>query len=1013
MGKSKKPKQEVNEYYLSIHAGVALKVDAITHLNYGDKRMWEGDVTDNTVATINLPDLHGGPKKEGGARGLVYMMLGGDDQLVPDDLAASLGRTAQTCPGFRGVTSLYFTGRQTLLQRLVDGAVEPTSPGAFLLAAGAAVFLSLFSKIGNHRGFYWTANSPYLKNIEVGVRRAPVAPALNPANAMIFAGSRTPRAVCIAIDLSTSMNDAVDGGTRLSVMKDALAPVFNLIKASVDSGVQIDLSVVTFGSPSQTITRRSADGADVDAVNNWVQSRIANATDTDFRAGMNSAKVFFDATSVTIADRFLFFITDGGPSVVSGATPQEIAEQSGAILATMSGVQSFGINIDLTNTSYTEQVDNTASDGVPVVDDGDEAGLTNAVLNALFADDVNGNANPAHMIYEILTDTEAGMGAPASLIDADSFMLAAATLYAEGLGLSMRWTQQDTIENFVTEIIDHIQGTLFVNPRTGLLTLKLIRDDYDAENLRDINPDNADMTDFQRKGWGEVTNEIVVTWTNPDNEQEETITRQDAGAIAAQNGRIISSSRNYYGVRSASVATMLAERDLRAACVPLASAEVELDRTAWDLLPGDVVTLTWPEHGFNGVVMRVGPIDYGTVTDPTIKVSLAEDVFSFATAEYEEPLGSQWEGDNEDPAPAEFSRIITIPAFLAANYLLDAGVDADLQYPEVIAGMLVSSSVGYNFDIWGPTVQADGTTIEEVQATATLAGHVTLAAGLSPEATSTGVTLAELIGGVAPASGAIMIIGNPEHGEDMMEIAVITAEDSGQYTLARGLLDTVPRAWDLGTEAWLLGIDSDISDLDIRSDGEAVSLKALIRTFTGVLDPSGAPPVTATLTGRPHYPNRPANVQVNGVGFSSAANTINAIGTTVTVTWANRNRITENSQYLLWTDASITPETGQTTLIEVLDPDENLLTTHSGLTGTSFVVPAPDYDGIVRLRVWSERTDDDGEFQSLQYFEHWVLVATSTLLATPDDELNEPQFILLSGDATDGDDKIELSGDAA
>lgn len=1009
MGKSKKPKQEVNEYYLSIHAGVALQVDAITHLNYGDKRMWEGEVSENTVATINLPDLHGGPKKEGGVRGLVYMMLGGNDQLVPDDLAVSLGRTAQTCPGFRGVTSLYFTGRQTLLQKLVDGAEEPTSPGAFLLYAGAAVFLSLFSKIGNHRGFYWTANSPYLKNIEVGVRRAPVAPALNPANAMILDGSRTPRAICFAIDLSTSMND----NGRLATLKSALTSVLNLIKASVDSGVQVDLSVVTFGSPSQTITRRSATGADVDVVASWVQSRIANATDTDFRAGINSAKTFFDATSGTIEDRFLFFITDGGPSVVSGATPQEIAEQAGAILDTMGDVQSFGINIDLTNTSYTEQVDNTPADGVPVVDDGDETGLRNAVLNALFADDVNGNANPAHMIYEILTDTEAGMGAPDALVDADSFILAAATLYAEGLGLSMRWTQQDTIENFVTEIIDHIQGTLFVNPRTGLLTLKLIRDDYDAENLRDINPDNADMTDFQRKTWGEITNEIVVTWTNPENEQEETIARQDAGAIAAQNGRIISSSRNYYGVRNASVATMLAERDLRAACVPLASAEVELDRTAWDLLPGDVVTLTWPEHGFDGVVMRVGPIDYGTIADPTIKVSLVEDVFSFATAEYEEPPGSQWESDNEDPEAAEFSRIITVPAFLAANYLIDAGVEADLQYPEVISGMLVSSSVGYNFDIWGPTIQADGSTVQEVQATCTLSGHVTLAAALSAEATSTGVTLSDLVGNIAPGVGAIMMIGNPEHGEDEMEIAVIAAADSGQYTLARGLLDTVPRAWDAGTEAWLLGIDSDISDLDMRSDGEDVSLKALIRTFTGVLDPSAAPAVTATLTGRPHYPTRPANVQVNGVAFSSEADVINAIGTPVTVTWSNRNRLTENSQYLLWTDASITPETGQTTLIEVLDPDENLLTTHSGLSGTSFVVPAPDYDGTVRLRVWSERSDDDGDFQSLQYFEHWVLVATSTLLSTPDDELDEPQFILLSGDATDGDDKIELSGDAA
>ena len=71
---------------------------------------------------------------------------------------------------------------------------------------------------------------------------------------------------------------------------------------------------------------------------------------------------------------------------------------------------------------------------------------------------------------------------------------------------------------------------------------------------------------------------------------------------------------------------------------------------------------------------------------------------------------------------------------------------------------------------------------------------------------------------------------------------------------------------------------------------------------------------------------------INTTGIVNAISVAN-----VNVTWKNRNRSTEDSILLDWDDASVTPESGQTTSIVVLDPDTRaVLNRVDGLTGTSY-----------------------------------------------------------------------------
>ncbi|HPF35434.1 MAG TPA: hypothetical protein PLH84_08430, partial [Candidatus Krumholzibacteria bacterium] len=101
------------------------------------------------------------------------------------------------------------------------------------------------------------------------------------------------------------------------------------------------------------------------------------------------------------------------------------------------------------------------------------------------AHNIDGDANPAAMIYDILISppSENGLGLPVGFLDVDAFRSVGQTLADEGLGLSMLQDRGTTAKDLVLEILRHIDGVIYVEPTTGLLTIRLIRSDYDPETI--------------------------------------------------------------------------------------------------------------------------------------------------------------------------------------------------------------------------------------------------------------------------------------------------------------------------------------------------------------------------------------------------------------------------------------------------------------------------------------------------------------------------------------------------
>lgn len=764
-GKGKSGSIEVTFYYLSMHIGIALYGAGLKFLGikFGDKYALRTELPSaggGRAALINRQDLFGGPKKEGGVEGKLWWLDGNPSQVMPEELASKLGRTSATCPGFRGLSSIFLTEPDAITAALP--AVTPST---------AAPFWRIGSLDSGRpqKGFNVGANNPYLKDVAVRLRR-----------------------------------------------------------------------------PS---------------------------------AGLNQAYAM-----IQIAD--------------------------------------------------------------------DSEGNTQFASNA------------AHMIYECMTDADFGMGEDPAAFNLAQWEAQAVTLFNENFGLNILWTRQSSIEAFVKEIIDHIQAKIDINPESGLYELILLRGDYDINTLPELNPNNAVFSNFRMKSWSSVTNEIVVTWTNPETGKNETVTAQDPAAIALQGG-VTSDTRNYYAIADSDLAMAVAERDLAIAAHPIPTLEAEVTLEFWLTTISKVFKVSWPKRGIQAAYFRVSKVERGTKSR-TVKLSLYEDVFALGKANYLGGVSSQWSSTAQDPAPLVYYKLGTAPAFftVTALGLSDIG---ELPYPECLSAVIAApdSSDDIGYELYGSTTTVTGQPATESYGEMPLRASWNLAAALSSQAVSS-IAIPASFYGVQPAVGDFVMLGNGPDATN--EFGVILSITDGVMQVSRGVLDTVPLPWATGNRLWIIPSRTVSGDPTRRSAFETATYRLLTMTSRGKLPYASATALDVTLSERPHLPLRPANVKIGAAGFGPVA--VSLVANPV-VTWANRNRIVEATQILQWTEATTTPEVGQTTRIYILHPvTRNSVHLVSGITGTTHTLLAANFAGLTSalVRVVSVR---DG-MESLQG--HEILV---------------------------------------
>lgn len=551
--------------------------------------------------------------------------------------------------------------------------------------------------------------------------------------------------------------------------------------------------------------------------------------------------------------------------------------------------------------------------------------------------------NPAHIIYQCLTDDEWGMGYDDSILDLDSFAAAADTFHAEGMGLSLLWSRQDTIESFVQVVLDHAGAVLGEDRRTGKILLTPIRGDYDLEDLPHFSDTLGNIVSLQRFERGtpaDAINELTVSFTDGLTGKTGGVTVQNLAAIQAA-GRVISQSRDYPGFPTIELAARAAMRDLLAATAGLSRWKLTVNRDGYSLLPGKVIKVSWSDDGIVEMPLRVLQVDYGSLTDGKVQLECAEDVFGLPDTVYVKPQEPGWTDPSGPPQASPAIAALEVPYRELLQVLgtaETAALASDAGYVAAVAARPPGFSL--NFRLYART----GADPFEDVAAGDWCPSGALAASLAPSGATVTLTGASALDRVKV--GELAMLGEGV-GAELVRIDAIDVGTSA-LTLGRGCADTVPRAWPAGTRFWAIDQYGAGSPAEYV-EGETVDLKVLSMSGQGLLPELSAPGVSVELAARQVRPYPPGRLRFDDDLGTDVAYPVDLVGE-VTVHWAHRDRLLQHDQLVDASEASIGPEPGTTYTVRYY-LDDVLVETESGLTGTSATPYTYSGDGLGRVEV--------------------------------------------------------------
>jgi len=545
------------------------------------------------------------------------------------------------------------------------------------------------------------------------------------------------------------------------------------------------------------------------------------------------------------------------------------------------------------------------------------------------------DANPANMIFELLTNQDWGMGYLTADLDIPSFQDSAQTLFDESFGLSMIWTASDTIENFVSSILEHINGSLYLSLDTGQFVLRLIRDDFVPASLQLFDETNiVDMLNFSRRGWGETINEVTVVYHELDSNKDIPITVQDMANIQIQ-GTTISTTRQYPGISNSTNALFVALRDLRTLSSPLAKISMRVNRDAWDIAPGDVFRLSWLAFGIVEVVFRVGAVNYGNLKDGHIQVDAIEDIFGLPSATYAAPQPSGWIEPGGPPAdaPFQFTEDATFWAIIQEIGEDDAAnVAIDQAFLIVFAAKPDPNHYSYKLN-----VSPDETLAVYVQEGA---GEYAASATLVAEMVGAAVTTFVYEGG--EGMDFIPILEYIQIEDEFMDV-VSHDPDTLTITVNRGVVDTVPVPHVIGSRLFANQSNMAFSGTQY-TDGEQIDVKLLGVTNQGALALVDATTLIHVVTNRKDKPYPPANVRLDNLpAYKPVGMTLGDLD----IRWEHRDRTQQTAtQHIPQVFGNIGPEVGTTYTLRLFNELGVLSRTETLIAGTIFT--------------WVDETADSG-----------------------------------------------------
>lgn len=525
--------------------------------------------------------------------------------------------------------------------------------------------------------------------------------------------------------------------------------------------------------------------------------------------------------------------------------------------------------------------------------------------------------NPAEAMYQVMTDDWSGLGINPLNIDVPSLFAIGQQLFNENNGCSVVVTAERGGERVLNEILRQIDGVAYQDPVSGKIVFKLIRNDYDPDDLPTFDEnDIVAVRSFSRTSWDEVFAQVKIAFPQRGKDSEAVAIAQDA-AVISMIGRLRSTGLTFPFVYNPALANSLAARELSQLSVPLFRFTLEMNRNAYFLKPGDPIRINWPEYGIENVIVRVQRFDAGALLDGKIVIDCLQDSFAVSDVIFAAPGESIWTPPQVNPVPIVTWQLVEMPAWFSSRVDFPAADGKVLYIPMCRQPGLNSSS----FSMLSGTVSGDLETLDPESVV--YRGYGVLSAAINAaDGQATGFISGQAVflnssAGIWSASNSSTDIRNGEGGLIFMNGEWMSFESSltvGSSTtlsnVRRGLFGTRPRNHSIGVGCYefssnLLG--SGFVDLN---EAQTLYYKLLDEAGGTTQDEREVSQFTQVAGTAADRPVRPAFLQIDGSRSVLIDDAVNK-----SLTWRARNRL--SSQVTFEDDAAQTPDQAETYNVEI------------------------------------------------------------------------------------------------
>ncbi|MWN91285.1 hypothetical protein GQ597_11300 [Gilliamella sp. Pra-s65] len=657
-------------------------------------------------------------------------------------------------------------------------------------------------------------------------------------------------------------------------------------------------------------------------------------------------------------NRCCIFVSDGELEDVDSINNKNIHDlinRSGAFSAANGrDVNIYYINVDNHNVSLSSKIDNTSVDGVPVIDGSNSMLIYDTMMYAI--NGANADMNPAHILRELVLSQYTGFNSQSiqNIINEESFKRAADTFYRENLGLSYLWNNQSKFEDLKKNIEKAADCVLDQNPQTNQFEIKLIRNNYNVDDLLVFDKTNiVKISDIKKNIVTEMINSVTV--------------RDDA--LISIAGRENNTTVTYDTVYSRSLASRLAMRDLAYLSSDLASVTLTLNLDGRILSRGDVFLLNMPLLGLDRVVMRIISVDYGTQKSNQVTIECSRDVFSLPTTSVvnsQPPISSPV--DKDVAKPVKNFIIMEAPYYeLVYNY-----------------GQKVVDQLLEDNDLTGQISAA----ICNLPENALFAGLATsLSSDFDNAESITNCEMRELSHQIDRMESVIKLSSALENDEYIWviiddEILFVESRNGDELTVKRGCLDTIPAEHKQNSKVYFCG-----GQLTLKSEeyceGDKVDCRIITRTSTSSIDPKDASGKIVDIMGRAIRPYPPANVTINGIYYPTSIT-----GEKIEINWSSRNRLQQTSGIMVgWYESNVTVEP---------DVKYHVVLRHFTNTLIDTIIEEPhfsfDISHLKKGDLSIELSSIKSSIESSQKFRHSVVVGNDIEFIFNEEKRNKLEF---------------------